>query len=129
MGKNGLHLNVMMDDEIRGNILELIREQIQPALTAFVADMCAPENLEKSMQTYLKNQGGDKAAVMIAQHTALKMANDKVFGESLANRVNSQIDARIERLMEEKLNKIVSDRVREYMKEGRLRTIFEFKDQ
>jgi hypothetical protein len=129
MGKNGLHLNVMMDDEIRGNILELIREQIQPALTAFVADMCAPENLEKSMQTYLKNQGGDKAAVMIAQHTAIKMANDKLFMETLTGRVNSALDSRIDRLMEAKLDKIVSDKVREYMKEGRLRTIFEFKDQ
>jgi uncharacterized protein (DUF885 family) len=129
MGKNGLHLNVMMDDEIRGNILELIREQIQPALTAFVADMCAPENLEKAMEKYLKSQGADKAAILIAQRTAFEMTNDKIFFEALTNRVNSQIDAHLHRMLDAKLGKLIEDKIREYMRNGHLRTTLEFKDR
>lgn len=36
--KNGLRLNVMMDDDVRGQLLELVREQVRPLVRKLMDD-------------------------------------------------------------------------------------------
>lgn len=126
-----LRLNVTADPETRAQILQLVRDNLKPALQKIVADLL-PDTLQRMIEKYLdhvqhgvysghKDAGKSRLALLFAKveeavNRRVDVATNDL-SKSIIKQFETNIQARLERLVADSIGPSTRNMIREVLRE------------